>query len=264
MQDIKVTLVQSFLFWEDLEKNLAQFDDLLERVEASDLIILPEMFTTGFAVEDRKNAENFKGKAFRWLTKTAAKKQAVITGSFFAIENGAFYNRLLWMYPDGNYAIYDKRHLFRLAGEDKIFTKGEKRNIVNCGNWKFLPLICYDLRFPVWSKNTYDPHNGHAYDCLIYIANWPARRIYAWDQLLIARAIENQAYVIGVNRTGDDGNGIPHNGHSTIIDPKGKVIFKDTSAKTLVHNEILSGDLLKQFREKFQVGRDWDFFEIIN
>lgn len=258
MKDLKVTIVQLPLIWEDVDKNLSLFEEKLKEITKGQthLIVLPEMFNTGFTMNATKMAEGMNGKTIKWMKKMAAEKETVITGSLIIKENNNYYNRLIWMSPEGNYTFYDKRHLFRMANEHEIYTKGEKRVIVNLYNWKIYPLVCYDLRFPVWSRNRND------YDCLIYIANWPEKRNYAWKQLLIARAIENEAYVIGVNRIGTDGNNIDYSGDSVLVNFKGEIISTIQEHAESVETVTLSYEALKNFREGFPVLQDADKFII--
>ncbi len=166
------------------------------------------------------------------------------------------------MRPDGSFEQYDKRHLFRLSEEQIIYSSGKKKIIIDINGWKICPLVCYDLRFPVWSKNTFNKTSGYEYDCLVYVANWPMRRNYAWESLLIARAIENQAYVIGVNRIGNDGNSIPHSGNSMIIDFKGRPLYRMPENEEFVETTLLTKKELIEFRNQFTIGLDWDHFEI--
>lgn len=255
--EIKVTIIQSNLFWEDIDKNLRQFSQKINFLkEKTDLIVLPEMFGTGFSMKPELFA-NFEKKQISWLSEQAAKKNTIITGSIITKQSKQYYNTLIWMQPDGKYQIYNKRHLFTFAGEDKYYTAGKNNLITNIKNVRIKPLICYDLRFPVWSRNKND------YDILIYIANWPERRNDAWKTLLKARAIENQCFVIGVNRTGNDANNIYHSGDSAIIDPKGNIISKTEANKESVETVTLNIEELYAFRKKFPVGNDADIFKFI-
>lgn len=257
MQDLRITLVQTPLHWEKATENRALFDGLLADVKTSstDLIVLPEMFSTGFSMQPDVLAEAMDGPTLEWLRAKASEKGAVITGSLIIAEHGHYYNRLVWMRPDGSYECYDKRHLFSLAGEEKYYTAGKERLIVELNGWRVCPLVCYDLRFPVWSRNRKD------YDLLLYVANWPERRSYAWKQLLIARAIENQAYVAAVNRVGYDGNQVSHSGDSAIIDPLGEVLFTKPH-EPFTETFTLSQTHLKEVRDKFRFLDDADNFII--
>ena len=259
---MNVSLIQTSLFWEDREKNLAHFDALIHSIrEKTDLIILPEMFTTGFSMNPAKTAEPHKTTTFEWLKKKASEKNAVITGSVAIEEKGNYYNRLHWITPAGDHDFYDKRHLFRMAGEDEKYTMGTQKIVKQIADWTVLPLVCYDLRFPVWSRN----FNNHqpVYDVLIYVANWPEVRNYPWKQLLIARAIENQCYVIGVNRIGKDGNGYNHSGDSVVINPRGEIMNAAKANEETIETVTLDKTYLDEFRKQFPVGMDADNFELL-
>jgi len=210
----------------------------------------------------KKCAEPINGQTMQWLKAKAKELKASIMGSILVCDNNNYYNRLVLMQPDGIFEQYDKRHLFCLSDEQKLYTKGQKKTIVNVNGWKICPLICYDLRFPVWSKNSYNEKDGYKYDCLIYVANWPERRNYAWNSLLKARAIENQAYVIGINRIGADGNSTPHSGCSMVIDYKGIPKLEFPENKEFIETISISKEGLRDFRNQFTVGLDWDNFEI--
>jgi omega-amidase len=258
MEDLRITIVQSSIHWEDVDANITMFSKTLEDIEAgsTDLIVLPEMFTTGFTMNADALGETMEGKAVKWMKKTAAKLKCVITGSLIIGDGENYYNRLVWMKPDGTTETYDKRHLFRMGEETNNFKAGTKRLTVELKGWKICPLICYDLRFPVWSRNT------DAYDCLIYVANWPDVRSYPWRQLLIARAIENQCYTVGVNRIGVDGKDMDYSGYSAILDPKGQIISTTKPDKPSVETVTLSRKALDDFRKAFPVSMDADKFEI--
>lgn len=256
MENLRVTLVQANLHWEDVPANLGMFSEKLAAVHDTDVIILPEMFTTGFSMNARKLAEEVDGPAVTWMKQTAAEKNAVVTGSLIVKEEGRFYNRLFWMQPDGKCVWYDKRHLFTLTGEETVFTPGEDKLLVHWKGWNICPLICYDLRFPVWSRN-----KNTEFDLLLYVANWPQRRSYPWKQLLVARAIENQSYVVGVNRVGNDGNDVYHSGDSMVVDALGNVLYhkideEDVSTITVSKTE------LQKVREQFPFLNDADDFEL--
>ena len=263
---MKVTIIQTALHWEDRQKNLAHFDTLLNSIkETTDLIILPEMFSTGFTMNPAQLAEPSNGEALAAMKKWAKQKNAVITGSVAVSDEGKYFNRLFWVEPNGNVANYDKRHLFRMAGEDKHYAMGRKKIIPLLKEWRVCPLICYDLRFPVWSRNTFTKTNGvptATYDVLIYAANWPEVRSYPWKQLLIARAIENQCYVIGVNRIGEDGNNFAHSGDSMVINPRGEIICKTKSNEESIETVSLDKTYLDDFRKAFPVGLDSDDFTL--
>lgn len=265
-RNITVAAVQTMLHWEDRDANFRQFDLLLEQVEKhTDLIVLPEMFTTGFSMNPAKLAEPANGPTLAWMRVQAAKHNAVITGSFIAEEGGNYFNRLLWVRPDGTFEQYDKRHLFRLAGEEKVFAAGDKKLIVDLHGWKVCPLVCYDLRFPVWSRNRWKYEGGELsadYDLLIYVANWPERRSHPWKTLLMARAIENLSYVVGLNRIGNDGNFIFHSGESAIIDFKGEPLKSAIFAKEDIVTVTLTWQALAEFRTAFPAGMDGDEFSL--
>ncbi|MGA3014729.1 MAG: nitrilase-related carbon-nitrogen hydrolase [Bacteroidales bacterium] len=260
-KDLNVVLIQSEIFWEDIDKNLIHFSELLSDVlEPADIVVLPEMFNTGFTTNTQKCAETMEGPTMEFLRYWAGKLNSIVIGSLLIVEGSHFYNRLVCMFPDGIYRTYDKRHLFRLSEEYKVMSSGDDRIIIQKGDWKILPLVCYDLRFPVWSRNTF--HNGkYEYDLLVYPSNWPRSRAHVWKSLLVARAIENQAYVIGVNRIGADGFGTGHSGNSIIVDPKG-IILADAGEKEILLSVKLSLNELDLFRESFMIGLDWDLFKI--
>ncbi len=265
-RDIIVTAVQSQLFWEDRKANLHMFGEKLRAIEDPlDLLVLPEMFTTGFSMNPLKLGEPTDGPTLEWMRKQASTYNTVVTGSFIAYEDGNYYNRLLWVRPDGSYEQYDKRHLFRLAGEEKKFTAGTKKLIVNLHGWNVCPLVCYDLRFPVWSRNRWtiqDDHMVSDYDLLLYVANWPERRSIAWKTLLMARAIENLSYVVGLNRIGNDGDNVLYTGDSAIIDFKGDHIKSAIISRDEIISEKLSYRELFDFRTRFPAGMDGDEFRI--
>lgn len=257
MNDLKITLIQSDLYWEDPEKNISMFSEKINAIsEKADLIILPEMFTTGFSMQPEKFAEDLNGKTVQWMKLKAREKNCVITGSFICLENDNFYNRLVWMRPDGSFSIYDKRHLFSMGDENHHYSAGHERIIEEINSWKICPLICYDLRFPVWSRNT------EGYDLLVYVANWPERRAHPWKTLLPARAIENQCYVAGLNRIGNDGNEIYHSGDSAVINFKGEIMSNIPSKEECIQTLTLKYSELEEFRKIFPVLKDADKFEI--
>jgi predicted amidohydrolase len=229
-------------------------DKLADAAPKTDLIILPEMFTTGFSMSAPELAEETEGETLRWMQAQAKRHQAVLTGSVIVKEADAYFNRLLWVRPDGSYKKYDKRHLFRMAKEHHTYTPGTERLVVELNGWRICPLVCYDLRFPVWSRN-----QENAYDLLLYVANWPKARNHAWSTLLQARAIENLAYVAGVNRIGTDGNNHPYSGDSAIISPKG-IKLLETSEVEGIHTLTLNKQELIDFREAFPAHLDADAF----
>lgn len=263
MEDLKITIIQTALHWENKAANLALFTQKIAAVTApTDVIVLPEMFTTGFSMKPQQFAESISGDTVKWMTEQAKKKGCVLTGSFICEENGHYYNRLVWMKPDGKCLIYDKRHLFRMANEDNHYTAGQKKFVVELKGWKICPLVCYDLRFPVWSRNT-GAESGCDYDVLLYVANWPEVRSFPWKTLLLARALENQCYVVGVNRIGNDGNGIYHSGDSAVINAKGAVISTTKPHEESIETVSLNYAELQAFRKSFPVMLDADVFEII-
>ncbi len=263
MQDLKITLIQSELHWEDVDANLSMFEEKIWRIgRSTDVIVLPEMFNTGFTMAAQKHGEHMNMKTFKWMRQMADQTGALILGSYIAKVHDRYYNRLLWMEPGGAYKTYDKRHLFRMANENRTFTSGESLLVATWKGWRICPLICYDLRFPVWSRNRFNKDEGKlAYDIAIYVANWPQTRIDAWDTLLRARAIENLCYVVGVNRVGLDGNGVEHNGHSAVISPKGEPIFTNEGLE-VVHTVELNANSLDSFRDRFPAHFDGDDFTI--
>ncbi|UII33534.1 amidohydrolase [Fulvivirga ulvae] len=263
MQNLKVTLIQSPLYWQDPDANLAMFEEKIWQInEATDLIILPEMFSTGFSMQAEKLAEPMNFRVFKWMKQMAEQTKAVICGSFIAKEDNKYYNRLIWMKPDGQYSSYDKRHLFRMANEHEHYSAGKKKLIETLKGWLICPLICYDLRFPVWSRNVPEGATGQtSYDLAIYIANWPAPRVNAWDILLKARSVENLCYTIGVNRIGTDGNHVDYNGHSAIITPKGENLY-EAEDREEIRTFSLDPAEVTGLREKFPAYMDADKFTI--
>jgi len=258
-EEISITLIQSDLHWENISANLAMFEEKIWQIgRNTDLIVLPEMFSTGFTMNAKNLAEPMNLTTFKWMRQQAAQAKAVITGSYIVKEKDQYFNRLLWMPPDGNFTFYDKRHLFRMAGEHQYYAAGKNLVINTLKGWRFCGLICYDLRFPVWSRNA----PMLKYDCLYYVANWPQPRANAWSALLRARAIENLSYVVGVNRIGQDGNGVAYAGESAVIDARGSELFyqKDTATIATV---ALKYSELATFREKFPAYLDADNYELL-
>jgi predicted amidohydrolase len=255
MNNLRISLVQTELVWEDPQANRALLGDKIAQCGETDLIVLPEMFTTGFSMAANEHAEPMGGPTVTWLAEQAARQCAVVTGSLIVRDGERRYNRLIWMRPDGCYRYYDKRHLFRLAGEHTHYCAGEQRLIVELNGWRICPMICYDLRFPVFSRNRDD------YDLLIYVANWPSARHQHWKTLLVARAIENLAYVAGVNRVGKDGNQLRYRGDSCVIDMSGGVMFSQADrefCKTL----RLDAAALSAWRERLPFHLDADSFQL--
>lgn len=254
MNDLGVSLLQQNIIPNNPEANLSHFQALLHEPLASDIIVLPEVFTTGFCAGARQYAEVVDGRAYEWMARMAAHQSAVVTGSLVVKEGDSYVNRMVWMQPDGNYTHYDKRHLFRMAGEHLRYRMGTNRVLVEYKGWRILPLICYDLRFPVWSRNR------NEYDLAIYVANWPQARALHWTSLLQARAIENLSYVVGVNRVGTDEVGQPYSGDSMIIGPDGQI--HATSQESCVITRQLSHAALEQYRERFPAHLDMDNFTL--
>ena len=261
---LSITLIQSDLHWHNIDANLAMFEEKIWQIEKpTDLIILPEMFNTGFTQAAEELAEPMNSKTFRWMRQQAMQTKAVVTGSYIVRDNGHFYNRLLWMEPDGNFDFYDKRHLFRMSNEHHTFSEGHNLLIKKLKGWLVCPMVCYDLRFPVWSRNRVMHENILKYDVLIYVANWPAARSAAWYTLLQARAIENLSYVIGANRVGTDGNDIAYDGKSAVIDPKGNTLFYK-EGETAIHTVSLDYESLATYRQKFPAHLDADSFTMLS
>jgi len=263
MQDIRVTIIQSNLVWEDKQVNLNHFKKLIEnKSELGDLVVLPEMFNTAFSMKPELFSEPIESETHNWMKQIAMEKGVAIAGSYMVNFEGQYFNRFIIMYSDGSYQKYDKRHLFRMGNEHQHFTAGEDSLIFELNGWKIKALICYDLRFPVFAKNNYSNGN-YDYDALIYVANWPKVRDRIWQSLLVARAIENQSFVIAVNRIGIDGNGLDHAGSSCILNSKGEYIIPPKQDIAFEQKATLKYSDLKDFRSKFTVGLDWDNFEVL-
>ena len=256
MSTLDVTIVQADLYWHDAVRNREHFTAVIEVLqEATDLIVLPEMFTTGFSMDAPNLAETMDGDSVRWMRKMAASSNASVCGSLIIAENQQFYNRFICASPAGDLRCYDKRHLFRLADEQSHYAPGESLITFGLKGWRICPMVCYDLRFPVWSRNR------GSYDLLLYVANWPDRRHHAWQTLLRARAIENLSYVAGVNRTGRDGNDIPYSGGSSIIDFLGEDLANlGDNAGTA--SAGLEREKLTAFRDRFAFHEDADNFTL--
>jgi omega-amidase len=276
MSSLTITTIQTGLQWEDKRANLENLEErILAIPEPTELVVLPEMFSTGFSMRPKALAERMDGPTVAWMQQVASRKKIILTGSLIVEEEGNYYNRLIWMLPNGQYGYYDKRHRFAYAGENEEYTAGHKRLIASVKGWKVLLLVCYDLRFPVWSRQTpgqpveslipADPTRAIAadleYDLLIYVANWPERRSHAWKTLLQARAIENQCFVAGVNRIGNDGNEIYHSGDTMIIGPLGETLYS-AEAKDEAFTLTLRKDDLARVREHFPFWQDADRFSI--
>ncbi|TXK73359.1 amidohydrolase [Mesonia sp. HuA40] len=257
MEDLHVSFIQTQLFWEDPQKNRTHFEAKLANLASTDLVVLPEMFSTGFSMHPEPLAEPTNGPSLQWMQKMATQYQFALCGSLIVQEKQKYYNRLYFVYPDGQYTHYNKKHLFSLAGEQHKYSPGKALNIITYKGWRICPLICYDLRFPVWSRN-----QDEAYDLLLYVANWPARRTYAWDQLLKARAIENMSYVVGVNRIGQDANENQYLGHSIICDMLGQALTPEKLEKDISQGVLLSKEALQKVRKKLGFLRDADSFTL--
>jgi predicted amidohydrolase len=254
---LSFSLIQTSLFWEDKGANLDMLaKKILSIEEYTEVIVLPEMFNTGFSMQPKKFAETMDGPTVEWMRRLSAEKKAIITGSLMIQEGEQFFNRLIWMLPNGELGYYDKRHLFAFAGEDQHYAAGNKRLIASVKGWKINLQVCYDLRFPVWARQ-----QGEEYDVLLYVANWPEKRNHAWKTLLTARAIENQCYTIGVNRVGMDGNNITHSGDSLIVGPLGEVLYHCAFNED-VFTITLQKDELTNTRAQFPFWKDADFFQI--
>lgn len=257
MENLKITVFQGYLFWENIDKNLQNIALRLSGIrEKTDLIIMPEMFNTGFTMDAERLAEPMNGKTMQWMRTIAQKYSCTITGSLIIKETDKYYNRLIWMRADGTYECYDKRHLFAMGKEHLTYSPGNKKLIVELNGWKICPVICYDLRFPVWLRNV-----DEAYDMLIIVANWPEKRALHWRTLIPARAVENQSYVIGVNRVGHDGNEVYHSGDSTCISPNGDVVYYKRDEED-VYTFTINPDELKRVRRAMPFLKDADEFKI--
>lgn len=269
MSTLTITTIQTDLRWENKAANLQALEQKIFFVrERTEIIVLPEMFSTGFSMQPEKLAETMDGETVSWMARIAKEKNIILTGSLIIKENNNYYNRLVWMLPNGQYGIYDKRHRFAFAGEDRYYTAGTKRLIASVKGWKINLQVCYDLRFPVWARQDPSYAKGEEpgapeFDLLIYVANWPEKRNIAWKTLLQARAIENQCYVVGVNRVGNDGNTIYHSGDSMIIDPMGEIIYHKNDVED-IFTATISKDHLQAIREKFPFWKDADDFRIIS
>jgi len=268
MTSLSVTIIQANLHWENIPANLQMLEEKINNINAkTEIVVLPEMFSTGFSMKPAQFAEAMNGKTVSWMRRVAAEKKIILTGSVIIEEEGNYYNRLIWMLPNGEHGYYDKRHLFAYAGEDNHYKAGNRRLVASVKGWKINLQVCYDLRFPVWARQqpaeTTTGGKLPEYDVLIYVANWPERRNLAWKILLQARAIENQCYVIGVNRVGNDGNNIYYSGDSMIIDPMGEVFYTKNDDED-VFTYTLDKAHLETVREKFPFQKDADGFIIIN
>lgn len=253
---ISISIIQSDIIWEDKKSNLKNYQEKINQIDSTDLIILPEMFTTGFSMNPINISETMTGETIQWMKYNADKMNSAICGSIIIEEDSKYFNRFIWVNPDGSIHHYDKRHLFSIAGESEVYTPGDSKLIIEYKGWRICPLICYDLRFPVWSRNAED------YDLLIYVANWPAKRKSAWKSLLLARAIENQCYVVGVNRIGLDNSGNSHSGETSIINALGDTLYIRSHTEDLYTTNISKLELEK-VRKQLPFLNDKDSFEIL-
>ncbi len=267
--ELTFSLIQTSLHWENPTANLQMLEQKINSITAkTEIVVLPEMFSTGFSMNPQLLAEKMDGPCVQWMQQTAATHKIVLCGSVMIEENGNYYNRFIWMLPNGTYGYYDKRHCFGFAGEDKFYTPGNKRLIAQVKGWKINLQVCYDLRFPVWARQASSSMSNKVetvpeYDILLYVANWPERRNHAWKTLLTARAIENQCYVIGVNRVGNDGNNIYHSGDSMVVDALGELLYHKAHEED-IFTITLQKNALKDIRTKLPFLKDADRFSILN
>ncbi len=263
MKDLlPIAIIQTSLVWENKAANLSMLATKAAAVKGAAIIVLPEMFNTGFSMQPDLFAEDMKGETVQWMMALAQQKKAIITGSIIIRDEQGFKNRMLWVQPDGTIHHYDKRHLFGYAGEQDHYTGGDRRVVVQVNGWRILLQVCYDLRFPVWARQQPQDDGKPEYDVIIYTANWPERRSMAWKTLLQARAIENQAYVVGVNRVGEDGNEIYHSGDSSVFDPVGSMIYQ-VAHREDVHTVYLQAAELQDMRTKLPFLKDADQFTLM-
>lgn len=262
LEPLRVSMIQASTLWHDAAGNRELYGELIQQCpQHTDLIVLPETFLSGFSNNTREFAELMDGAGVQWLQKMAGQKRCVITGSIAVRDGERLLNRLIWMRPDGTFALYDKRHLFRMAGEHERYGSGTDRLIVELNGWRICPLICYDLRFPVFSRNRFAEKSaaGRDYDLLLYVANWPAARSHPWKTLLRARAIENLSYCVGVNRVGLDGNGISYAGESVALDFLGQPLVEMDSQAGVASTILNAADLIEH-RQRFPAFLDADDF----
>ncbi|MBS1616023.1 MAG: amidohydrolase [Bacteroidetes bacterium] len=259
-ESLLLTIIQPDIVWENKAANLSHYDSLISGIEGpKEIVILPEMFSTGFSMSPEALAEPMNGDTLSWMQETSKKFRIILCGSLIIAEKGCYYNRFLWVQPDGNTYFYDKRHLFAYSGEDKQYSQGQRKLIVQVKGWRICPIVCYDLRFPVWARNV----PGSEYDLLLCVANWPERRRLAWKTLLQARAIENQAYCIGVNRVGMDGKDIAYSGDSSVFGPLGELLWQKVGQE-IVHTISLNKASLQEARNNYPFLRDADPFTLNN
>ena len=262
MSTLTCTLIQTKLFWEDANANRQMLEEKINSIEKTEIVVLPEMFSTGFSMQPEKLAETMNDETIAWMKRIASGKKIILTGSLMIKDGDQFFNRLIWMLPNGNYGCYDKRHLFAYGDEHNHYSAGSKRLIASVKGWKLNLQVCYDLRFPVWARQIMRDE-VFEYDVLILVANWPERRSNAWKTLLQARAIENQCYVIGVNRVGEDGNKMHHSGDSMVIDPLGEILYHKKDEEDIFTVQ-LNKEHLEAIRKRFPFWKDADRFIITN
>ena len=278
MSSLTITIIQPNLHWENKRANLDMLSQKIESIrEKTEVVILPEMFSTGFSMHPEMLAEKMDGETIQWMKRIAADKKIILTGSTIIEENEKYFNRLIWMLPNGEYGYYDKRHLFAYANEPQHYAAGNKRLIARVKGWKLNLMVCYDLRFPVWARQSPLPNpvrpfiragsppggeaQGQEYDVAMFVANWPEKRNHAWKTLLQARAIENQCYVVGVNRVGEDGNKIYYSGDSMIVDPLGEILYQKANEED-IFTYTLQREKLDEVRERFPFWKDADEFNL--
>lgn len=266
-RNLSLALVQSRIVWESPAENFKHLNKHLSRLErgGTDVVVLPEMFSTGFSMEAKRLSEEMEGPSMQWMFETSQGLKAAVCGSLMIRTGKNYFNRFIWMDPSGNYEYYDKRHLFSMGGEEKVYTAGNDSIVIEHKGWGVCLMVCYDLRFPVWSRNRMEGNGAKAkydFDVLLYVANWPAVRSFAWKQLMIARAIENQCFVAGVNRVGKDGRDVEHSGDSALIDPLGQYVAQIKPNKEGLLQVELEWKLLQELRKGFPVLRDADTYRL--
>lgn len=263
MSSLTFTIIQTDILWEQKARNLQMLEEKINSVQQkTEVVILPEMFSTGFSMKPEQLAEEMNGETIAWMKQISSSKKIILTGSIIITENGNYYNRLIWMLPNGQFGFYDKKHLFAFGGEDKQYTSGNKRLIASVKGWKINLQVCYDLRFPVWSRQSHNKDDSLEYDVLIYVANWPEKRNLAWKTLLQARAIENQSFCIGVNRVGSDGNDVYYSGDSMVINAAGEILYYKAHDED-IFTITMQKDELQKVREKMPFWKDADPFKVL-
>ena len=267
MDKLIITTIQTDLHWENKVANLEMLGNKIMGIrEKTNIVVLPEMFSTGFTMKPEVMAEKMDGETITWMRNIAREKGIILAGSLSIEDEGEYYNRFVWMLPNGQHGSYDKRHCFSLGGENEHYAPGNKRTIASVGGWRINLQICYDLRFPVWARQQTiaDPEKEPApeYDLMINVANWPERRSHHWKTLLQARAIENQCFVVGVNRVGNDGNGLYHSGDSMVIDPLGQILYHKSEEED-IHTTILEKAQLEEVRTRLPFWKDGDHFLLV-